>query len=50
MLQFTYTPTYPDELPRMEVESYENIDEEQADPLLQFMKEEVRNYFISEQN
>ena len=41
MLGFTYTETYPDEAPVMEVKSYENIEEEHVDELLELMKEQV---------
>jgi len=40
-LQFTYTEKYPDELPIMEIPEYENIDENEVDELLEFMKEQA---------
>ena len=41
ILQFTFTPLYPDELPDMKLESYENISEESADELSNFMTDLV---------
>lgn len=41
ILGFTYTETYPDEGPVMEIKSYENIEEKHADELMDLMKEQV---------
>lgn len=45
-IKFTYTPKYPDEAPLMEIESSENLDEEQQDMVLQFINEQVTFGFI----
>jgi len=42
ILQFTYTERYPDELPLIEILSYENIEEEDSQTLSNKMKEEVK--------
>ena len=49
ILGFTYTETYPDEGPVMEVKSYENIEECHVDELLELMKEQVSS-LIQETN
>lgn len=41
MLGFTYTKTYPDEAPVMEIQSYENIEETHVEELLELMKQQV---------
>lgn len=38
VLQFTYTPDYPDTAPIMELDSTENMDDAQQDLLMEFMK------------
>ncbi|CAH1799919.1 unnamed protein product [Owenia fusiformis] len=39
--KFTYTPTYPEEAPLMEVSDYENLEDDQIDSLLDLMKEQA---------
>jgi hypothetical protein len=41
VLQLTYTASYPDEAPIMEIVESENVDEELLTVLLDFMKEQV---------
>ena len=41
VLQITYTATYPDEIPVIEITSFDGIDEEHIDTLLEFIKEQV---------
>lgn len=41
VLGFTYTAKYPDEAPKMEVQSYENIEEFHANELLVLMQEQA---------
>ncbi|KAK2149846.1 hypothetical protein LSH36_434g00053 [Paralvinella palmiformis] len=43
ILQFTYTERYPDELPLIEILSYENIEEEDSQTLSNKMKEEAED-------
>jgi len=40
-VQFTYTPNYPDEVPLMEMESTENLEDDQIDMIQDFLKEQA---------
>lgn len=40
-LRFTFTAKYPDEVPEMELEADDNLDESDAEVLKQFMHEVV---------
>ena len=41
LIQFTYTPKYPDELPVIEIASSENLDDGELEKLVNLMKEQV---------
>ncbi|XP_013383262.1 RWD domain-containing protein 1 [Lingula anatina] len=40
-VQFTYTPSYPDEGPLIEIVNANNLDDQETDSLLQFMQSQV---------
>ena len=45
-LTFTYTAKYPEELPSIEMESLENVDEQCERRLLEYLNEQVTSHFV----
>ena len=46
VVQFTYTDSYPDELPVMEITSAENLDDESVDSISSLMTQLVKSAVV----